>query len=95
MTNDNFYNSIKNIWDSTNKNSELDVWTEFCNNVDNVYLTDNTTPYIRIIWWQERQDMEEIFEELLDLGYRLKILNYTCFNDTEQECTIIVALHKK
>lgn len=88
------YTDVKAMWDETMENPDTTyAFENFCEKLDNKYQDNEHNLYVRILW-RENYD-PEVYEELLDLGQRFTIVDYIVFEDDTNECTVIVARHKK
>ena len=97
-----FENLCSDCWEAAQtvnddtENAYSKMYDKFCDLIDenlkDLYKDCNT--YIRVLWYVDDKDPEELTEELLDLGKRFKIRQYCVFKDSGDN-TIVVALHEK
>lgn len=96
-----FENICMRLWDDKNKETETlknnDLFDDYCNALDD-YFDDihkryQMNLYVRVLWYVDDKDPQEITDELLDLGKRLKIVQYCSFKD-KNDNLIVVALHE-
>lgn len=85
--------TIQNIWKEVIKSHKEQPFEPFCEKLDEQYQDSEHNLYVRILWWSDTRD--EMCEELLELGQRFLIKEYIIFRDDVEECTVIVARHRR
>lgn len=94
-----FENICYNLWEAisgSNKDNEYQkTYDCFCENLDDKFAKPyDCNVYVRVLWYVDDKDPEELTEELLDLGKRFKIVQYCVFKDLKNN-TVVVAMHEK
>lgn len=100
--NNYFENLCSALWDEAQtvnddtENAYSKMYDKFCDLIDDNIKAPyaDCNAYVRVLWYVDDKDPEELTEELLDLGKRLKIRQYCVFKDSGDN-TIIVAIHEK
>lgn len=100
--NNYFENLCYACWDEVCKENDetkpsyQDLYDGFCNLLDEKLkdLYKDCSTYVRVLWYVDDKDPEELTEELLDLGKRFKIVQYCVFKDLKNN-TVVVAMHEK
>jgi len=95
MNTEEFEQTVAKMWEEVTFGGDdtSEYFDAFCEKLDKVFQDDDHNVYVRLVWWCDSPD--EIYDELLDLGKRFYITEYTSFRDDINECTVIVAQHEK
>lgn len=91
MTQTEFNKIIQDMWDSIADSPIGEKFDNLCELVDDKFNQFGISAYVRIFWQEPCESTpSEMADELLDLGHRFNVYNYTVLDETN--ATVVVAL---
>lgn len=72
-----------------------DVFDEFCNRMDEWLEKRGLQAYIRVFWWKDAEELDEILDEVNDIRDRFDVCDYVFWPCQEYEATFAVMAYPK